>query len=45
MPFYGGPGPARRRWGYAMAETLDADATVTPLSAPSSVVSVAALLP
>jgi Uma2 family endonuclease len=31
------PGPARRHWGYASIETLDADATVTPLAAPAAV--------
>jgi len=39
------PGPARARWGYAAVETLGADATVTPLAAPSAVIRVADLLP
>ncbi len=39
------PGPARARWGYAAIETLGADATVTPLAAPSAVIRVADLLP
>jgi hypothetical protein len=39
------PGPARRHWGYAAIETLDADATVTPLAAPAARVRVADLLP
>jgi Uma2 family endonuclease len=39
------PGPARRHWGYAEMETLDTDATVTPLEAPAAVIRVADLLP
>jgi Uma2 family endonuclease len=39
------PGPARRHWGYASIETLDAGATVTPLAAPSAAIRVADLLP
>src|SRR6266850_5445752 len=39
------PGPARRRWGYAAIETLGAEATVSPLAAPSARVRVADLLP
>ena len=39
------PGPARRSWGYAAIETLGADATITPLAAPSAGVRVADLLP
>ena len=39
------PGPARRRWGYAAVETLDAAAVVSPLAAPSARVRVADLLP
>src|SRR2546430_4784677 len=39
------PGPARRHWGYAAIETLGADATVTPLAAPSAGVRVAPFPP
>jgi Uma2 family endonuclease len=39
------PGPARRLWGYATIETLDAGAIVTPLAAPAATVRVADLLP
>jgi Uma2 family endonuclease len=39
------PGPARRHWGYAAIATLGADATITPLAAPSARVRVADLLP
>jgi Uma2 family endonuclease len=39
------PGPARRHWGYAAIETLGADATITPLAAPTASVRVADLLP
>jgi Uma2 family endonuclease len=39
------PGPARRRWGYASIEMLDAEATITPLAAPSAAIRVADLLP
>jgi Uma2 family endonuclease len=39
------PGPARRHWGYAAIETLGADATITPLAAPSARIAVADLLP
>jgi Uma2 family endonuclease len=39
------PGPARRHWGYAAIETLGADATITPLAAPSGDIRVADLLP
>jgi Uma2 family endonuclease len=39
------PGPARRHWGYAAIETLGADATITPLAAPSVGIRVADLLP
>jgi len=39
------PGPARRHWGYAVVETLGADATIPPLAAPSAGVRVADLLP
>ena len=36
---------ARRHWGYAAIETLGADATITPLAAPSGGIRVADLLP
>ncbi|MBM3218465.1 MAG: Uma2 family endonuclease [Candidatus Rokubacteria bacterium] len=39
------PGPARQRWGYALIETLGADAALTPLDAPAAMVRVADLLP
>ena len=39
------PGPARRHWGYAAIETRGADATITPLAAPSPGIRVADLLP
>jgi Uma2 family endonuclease len=39
------PGPARRRWGYAHTQTLDADGAIAPLAAPSAPVAVADLLP
>ena len=39
------PGPARRRWGYASIETLDAGSTTSPLAAPGAVIRVADLLP
>ena len=39
------PGPARRRWGYAVIETLGADAAISPLSAPTASIRVADLLP
>jgi Uma2 family endonuclease len=39
------PGPARRRWGYAAVQTLDADAVMAPLSAPAARIRVADLLP
>jgi len=39
------PGPARRRWGYAVSDTYDAEAIVTPLAAPHARISVADLLP
>jgi Uma2 family endonuclease len=39
------PGPARRRWGYAAIETLDAEAMVTPLAAPGARIRIADLLP
>ena len=39
------PGPARRRWGYASIETLDANATIAPLAVPSATIRVADLLP
>jgi Uma2 family endonuclease len=39
------PGPARRHWGYAMIETLRADATITPLAAPAAPIRIADLLP
>ena len=39
------PGPALRHWAYAAIETLGADATIRPLAAPSSGISVADLLP
>jgi len=39
------PGPARRHWGYAMIETLRADATITPLAAPAAPIHIADLLP
>jgi Uma2 family endonuclease len=39
------PGPARRHWDYAAIETLGADATITPLAAPSAGIRVADLLP
>ena len=38
-------GPGRRHWGYATIETLGADAAVTPLSAPTTSIPVADLLP
>jgi Uma2 family endonuclease len=39
------PGPARRHWGYAVIETLGAEATMAPLAAPSAGIRVADLLP
>ena len=39
------PGPARRGWGYGSVETLGADASITPLAAPTAVIRVADLLP
>jgi Uma2 family endonuclease len=39
------PGPALRHWTYATLETFGADATITPLSAPSAGIRVADLLP
>ena len=39
------PGPARRRWGYAAIHTLQADANIAPLAAPSATIRVADLLP
>jgi Uma2 family endonuclease len=39
------PGPALPHWTYATIETLGADATITPLSAPSAGIRVADLLP
>ena len=39
------PGPARRHWGYAAIETLGADATITPLAAPSAPIRLGDLLP
>jgi Uma2 family endonuclease len=39
------PGPGRQHWGYAAMETLGAEATITPLAAPSSRIRVADLLP
>lgn len=39
------PGPARRHWSYAAIERLDADATISPLAAPSARVRVGDLLP
>jgi hypothetical protein len=39
------PGPARRHWDYAAIETLGADATITPLAAPSAGIRGADLLP
>jgi Uma2 family endonuclease len=39
------PGPALRRWAYAAIQTLGADATITPLAAPSADIRVADLLP
>jgi len=39
------PGPARRHWGYAAIETLNAGRSVVPLAAPAAVVRVADLLP
>lgn len=39
------PGPARQRWGYAVIQTLGAEATVTPLAAPDAAIRVADLLP
>src|SRR3990167_1237727 len=32
------PGPARARWGHASIETLGADASITPLAAPSAAI-------
>ena len=39
------PGPARPHWGYVAIQTLGADATITPLAAPSAGIRVAHLLP
>jgi hypothetical protein len=39
------PDPALRRWAYAAIETPGADATITPLAAPSGSIRVADLLP
>jgi Uma2 family endonuclease len=39
------PGPARARWGYAVIETLGADASIAPLAAQSAGIRVADLLP
>lgn len=39
------PGPALRRWTYALIETLGAEATITPLAAPLTAIRVADLLP
>ena len=39
------PGAARRRWGYAVVDTLGADAMIMPLAAPVRPVRVADLLP
>ena len=39
------PGPALRRWAYAVIETLAAEATIRPLAAPSAGIRVADLLP
>jgi len=39
------PGPALRRWAYAVIETRGADATIRPLAAPSASIRVADLLP
>lgn len=39
------PGPARRHWGYAGIDTLDAEATMAPLAAPSARIRVGDLLP
>jgi Uma2 family endonuclease len=39
------PGPARGAWGYASLEALGADATVSPLAAPTAAIRVADLLP
>ena len=39
------PGAARRRWGYAVVNTLGADAVIMPLAAPVRPVRVADLLP
>ncbi len=39
------PGRARRHWGYAAIETLGADATIKPVSAPFAAIRVADLLP
>ena len=38
-------GPARRHWSYSAIETLGADATVSPLAAPTAAIRVADLLP
>ena len=39
------PGPALRRWTYALIEPLGAGATITPLAAPLAAIRVADLLP
>lgn len=39
------PGPALRRWTYALIEPLGAEATVSPLAAPLAAIRVADLLP
>ena len=39
------PGAARRRWGYAVVDTLGADGMIMPLAAPVRPVRVADLLP
>jgi Uma2 family endonuclease len=39
------PGPARRHWGYAVIQTLDPEATISPLAAPPGSIRVADLLP
>ena len=39
------PGPARRHWSYSAIDTLGADATVTPLAAPTAAIRIADLLP
>lgn len=39
------PGPARRRWGYAAARTIDRGDAITPRAAPDASIPVSDLLP